>query len=159
MEEEWKDVPELEGLYKVSNLGRVLSLRYNKIMRTRNRAGYPSVCLYNRYIVKDYTVHFLVTLSFIGKRPDGFDVDHIDNNRTNSRLDNLRYLSRRDNIKKTFDGKRRGVSKMRKQKTTPQRYRADLWIFGKKHFLGSWQSKETALGIYRDTHKEFFGYF
>lgn len=42
-------------------------------------------------------IHHLVAEAFIGFRPDGADIDHIDGNRKNNRADNLRYCSRREN--------------------------------------------------------------
>jgi len=47
---------------------------------------------------------------------------------------------------------------MRKQKTTPQRFRADMWIYGRKYFLGSWDTEQEALKAYRETHFYFWGY-
>ena len=51
-------------------------------------------------------------LTFVGPRPEGYQVDHIDRNRLNNRLDNLRYVSKSDNMRNrenyTF-GKRKAV--------------------------------------------------
>ena len=151
-----------EGYYKVSSDGDVFSIRNNKIISQRICGGkstkYFGVGLFVNGKSFYKTVHSIVAQNFIGERPDKFDIDHIDNNSLNNRADNLRYVSRSENIKKTFSGKRLGVGLMNKTKKPPQRYRADIWIYGRRYFLGSFTDINKAIRIYNETHKEFFGY-
>ena len=107
MEEIWKDIEDFEGLYQVSNLGRVKSLeRYSlqnhlipeKILRTCHaQAGYVDVSLYKdgkRYHRKP---HKLVADAFI-PNPDNLpEVDHIDTNKDNNQVDNLRWCTHSEN--------------------------------------------------------------
>ena len=110
--ERWKPVTGYEGIYEVSNHGRVRSVdrtitcsdgrvRRHKgnILRTPLSAGggYPVVCLYSQDKGQVRTVHSLVAESFIGPRPEGMEVCHSDGNPTNSHLDNLRYGTSSDN--------------------------------------------------------------
>lgn len=104
MEEEWRPVVGYEGSYAVSSLGRVKSLPRKGVRRERvlsanpGAQGYPVVSLWANGSGRDVTVHSLVAQAFIGPRPEGADVAHRDGSRTNNSVDNLRYLSRRENL-------------------------------------------------------------
>jgi len=131
MEEVWKPIDGYEGLYEVSNLGRVRSLEFRnnqtsfkrkKIMSaTDNGHGYLIVCLRrgghkrsSRY------VHRLVAQAFI-PNPDNLPViDHIDHDRSNNVVTNLQWLTQKDNIGRS----RHLMSKPRKKVTsnTGQKY-------------------------------------
>lgn len=104
--EQWRPVVEVDN-YEVSSLGNIR--RNNKILKgCLDRGGYRHFCLSVDGKQKMYQGHTLVASSFLGKRPDGNDVDHIDNNRQNNCLDNLRYLTHQQNC-------------MRKSNTNPLR--------------------------------------
>lgn len=102
-QEEWKPVVGYEGLYEVSDWGRVKSLNYNNtgkegIMKTRpNGGGYLQIDLYKNGKKETRKVHILVMRAFVGRCPDGYEVDHYDWNPKNNRLDNLRYIQANDN--------------------------------------------------------------
>lgn len=119
MEEIYKDIPNYEGLYQVSNLGNVRSLdRVNS--RGRNikglnlslklRKGYEAINLCYKAKYKTFDVHQLVAMAFLNHTPKGHKlvVDHIDNNPLNNRLDNLQVISNRENLSKD---KKNGTSK------------------------------------------------
>ena len=100
MEEIWKAVPGYEGLYEVSDLGRVRSFargvngRLLKPGKASN--GYFTVCLGRG---KSRTLHSLVAEAFIGPKPSGQEVLHKDGTRTNNCVHNLRYGTRAENIR------------------------------------------------------------
>lgn len=101
--EEWRDVIGYEGVYKVSNLGRVQRLKGykcagNRILRIKLNKGYPTLMLSKNGKTKRVSVHKLVTDAFIGPCPDGLEVNHIDHDRANARADNLEYCTRQRNI-------------------------------------------------------------
>lgn len=107
MEKEiWKDVVGYEGLYQVSNLGRVKSLPKLKktpttTFMTKEIIKIPSICkgyLRVNLMGKNFFVHILVAEAFIGGR-NGMTVNHIDECKTNNRLCNLEYMSLSDNIR------------------------------------------------------------
>ena len=99
MEEIWQDIEGYEGLYQVSNLGRVKSLRNNIILsQSITRNGYKNVILYTNNIRKLYLVHRLVATAFI-PNPDNLpQVNHKDENKTNNRVDNLEWCDCKYNI-------------------------------------------------------------
>jgi hypothetical protein len=158
MKEEWKDIVGHEGFYTVSSLGNVFSTLKNIPMSAKKeKNGYERITLAKNGARKTVSIHRLVVEAFIGTIPKGFCVDHIDNNRANNARENLRIVDYSFNVKRSFINTI-GISKMRTQKKTPQRYRSDIWIYGRKYFLGSWTSKEEAIENYRKTHLEFWGY-
>jgi hypothetical protein len=113
--EVWKAVPGYEGLYEVSDMGRVRSLdrvverlgRWGKVVAQRvagrvmrpgpHKGGYGLLHLYGARGRRTATVHGLVAAAFLGPRPEGSDVCHNDGNPKNCRLDNLRYGTRAEN--------------------------------------------------------------
>ena len=109
--EEWRPVPGWEGIYEVSDHGRVRSMarliigRDGREMRYRtkiltpsiDRSGYPRVNLYLNKTVRRYGVHRLVLSAFVGPCPDGMESLHKDGNPGNSHLSNLRYGSSSEN--------------------------------------------------------------
>ena len=113
----WKDIEGYEGMYQVSNLGRVRSLdRYITKPHPRNgvltryfqrgtvivchvkRNGYVGVMLKVGGNKKNFMVHRLVAKAFVPGFFEKADVNHKDCNRANNRADNLEWLTRRDNL-------------------------------------------------------------
>ena len=105
--EEWKDIPNYEG-YQVSNLGRIKSLERidalgrrvkEKILKpliTRN--GYYIIGLYKNSIQKFYYVHRFVWEVFNGQIPKGYEVNHINEVKTDNRLENLNLMTHKENM-------------------------------------------------------------
>lgn len=96
-------IPGYEGLYMVSNLGRVKSLNYNHtgkerllILRTADN-GYLKVDLHKNGIQKRFSVHRLVAMAFI-PNPDNLPcVNHKDEDKTNNCVENLEWCTRKYN--------------------------------------------------------------
>lgn len=98
-EEIWKDISGFEGLYKVSNLGKVFSCVKNKIMKLdTSRAGYHSVRLYRERKCYHPYVHRLVAQAFIPNQENKEQVDHINTIRTDNNVENLRWVTVTENI-------------------------------------------------------------
>ena len=95
MKEIWKDVVGYEGLYQVSNLGRVKSLRIKRhvdgIMTTKTRKnGYVFIFLHINKKRVWKSVHRLVAIAFIPNPENKSEIDHIDGNPSNNIVTNLR---------------------------------------------------------------------
>jgi hypothetical protein len=103
MQEIWKDVPEYEGIYQVSNLGNVRSLNYNnnkktkEICKKKHKTGYLNVVLCKNSEKKNKGVHRLVALAFI-PNPNNYPcVNHIDTNKANNNVENLEWCTHSQN--------------------------------------------------------------
>ena len=104
--EEWRDVVGYEGLYQVSSIGRVRSLRENTrivdkengIMRQKyDRRGYLRVNLHKDGKCKALLVSRLVAMAFIDN-PDNYPVvGHMDDNKTNNTVENLYWTTQKEN--------------------------------------------------------------
>lgn len=107
-EEVWKDIPGYEGRYQASTEGRIRSLdRYVKrgtngywvkgkvLSGSLDSGGYKNVSL--GYKTTKRRVHELIALTFLGPRPDGYDVCHKNGNRSDNKIENLRYDSKAEN--------------------------------------------------------------
>jgi len=92
--EEWRDAPGFPG-YIVSNRGRVIGPKGRLLTLRPNVNG--RIVLSSRRFGKR-TVHSLVCEAFLGERPDGFEIDHIDGDPTNNHLANLEYVTHSENI-------------------------------------------------------------
>ena len=98
MEEEWKWVKGYEGLYQISNTGKLKSFwrdRENgKIVSVKNSKGwYLTICLLNKdHKTATKRIHQIVAEAFIGEVPRGYHVHHKDGNKQNNRVDNLEIV-------------------------------------------------------------------
>lgn len=102
--ERWVDIKGYEGMYQVSDLGRVRSLRRDyrtedKILKPRpDKKGYYRVALCKDSKCKDRKIHQLVLEAFVGPKPDGFVACHWNDQKNDNRLDNLRWGSESENM-------------------------------------------------------------
>ncbi len=161
----FKDIPGYEGLYQVSNLGNVKSLSrisknsgsYNGFMTIREKILNPALNNHGYYTVflckdgknKRIKVHQLVTMSFLNHLPDKTQeivVDHINNIKTDNRLENLQLISHRENSSK--DRKRKFDTGVYLHKTS-NKYRAQIQINNKKFHLGSFDTEIEASKAYQ----------
>lgn len=104
MDEIWKPIKDYEGLYEISNFGRVRSHQYhrgtyNRILKPRKvKDGYLMVALYKNKQCKNYQLHRLVASHFIPNLYNATEVNHIDFNKTNNNVNNLEWVTRHENI-------------------------------------------------------------
>jgi hypothetical protein len=103
----WKELDqnlELKQFKYISNYGRLGRIE-NNIMVARtatiDKSGYQNIKL--KYLKSFISIHRLVYMHFIGDIPDGYIIDHIDENKSNNHVSNLQLLTTKENIKKTYD--------------------------------------------------------
>ena len=105
MNEIWKDVEGYEGIYKVSNYGRIKRLYRNKkekILKSYIRNGYYSVRLSKENKIKNFTVHRLIGKAFINNPNNYNTIDHINGIKTDNRLENLEWVTHKENTNRAW---------------------------------------------------------
>jgi len=111
MHEIWKDIPGYNGKYCVSNLGNVMSRNYlntgidRPLVLKKHHSGYIFVRLCNGAGVKqkNITVHRLVANAFIPNPLNKPCVNHIDGNKANNRVDNLEWVTYKENTEHAIE--------------------------------------------------------
>ena len=101
MNERWLPVAGYEGGYEVSSFGRIRHAQTKRVRKLcATRGGYASVNLYlpdRQPRVRTHRVNVLVLSAFRAPRPEGLDAAHIDGDRTNNKLSNLRWKTKAAN--------------------------------------------------------------
>jgi hypothetical protein len=147
--EEWRTISGYPD-YQVSNQGRVKSVKFNKeiiLSLNTDSKNYFSVQLCMSNITKRYWVARLVAESFIPNTNNYPEVDHIDRNRQNNTVENLRWVSRSQNCINTVRPNKLGQKYISKH-TTGAGYTVQSKTFGiKKYFY----TLEEAIS-FRDIH-------
>ena len=104
-DEEWRDVVGYEGLYQVSNFGRVKSFQKNKVKILKSNlgiGGYLRVVLCKNEKKKNRFVHVLVAKAFITNPENKTQVNHRDGNKKNNHVSNLEWVTPKENIEHAF---------------------------------------------------------
>lgn len=167
-EEIWKDIPNYEGIYQVSNLGRVKSLsRENysgkgiKISKEKilkysiSIYGYACYRLSKLNNPKDFRGHQLVAMAFLNHIICGHKivVDHINDNRLDNRVENLQLITNRENAYRTqgkYSSQYKGVSWCKRGK----KWRANIRLNKKSFSLGYFVNEYDAHLAYQNKLKE-----
>lgn len=170
MQEIWKDIPNYEGIYQVSNLGNVKSLsrtiKHSKggdkvikekpLRQTINKLGYYYVGLCKKDTRKFYKTHQLVAMAFLNHVPCGMEliIDHINDIKTDNRLENLQVVTSRFNTCKTrtnYSSKYKGVSWHKRDKN----WCVKIWLGGERKYLGSFENEYEAHLCYQNALSEY----
>ena len=116
MTEVWKPIEGYEGLYEVSNLGRIKSFHSHNGLKMRFlkgrkvKDGYLMVALYKNKERKNFQVHQLVSKTFIPNLNGYKEVNHKNLDKTDNRVSNLEWTTRRGNVLHYF----RSINKERR---------------------------------------------
>lgn len=149
MQEIWKDIKGYEGLYQVSNLGRVKSLPRNTKNQYKNgiikkniilKNGYYFINLYNNGS-KLFTIHKLVAQAFIPNLKNKPCINHIDGNKQNNCVDNLEWCTYSENELHAFN-------KNLKKPPCKKINQYDL----QGNFIKTWNSIKEANKFYKTSH-------
>jgi hypothetical protein len=99
--EVWKPVPNYEGLYEVSNIGKVRSVyRYKRVLKPMiSNSGYERVDLFKDKNRKQFSVHRLVAMAFVDNPDKKPFVNHKDENKLNNSAENLEWVSHIENCR------------------------------------------------------------
>lgn len=143
--EEWKDIKGFEGLYRISNFGRVYSVRAGKVMRPFDNGGYYRVHLCKNGKSVKKLVHVLVAQHFIGEKPfDGAQVNHKDLNKKNNHVENLEWVDGRENVQHCIKHMHGRLDRLK----------SDMSAIGKKYgHIGAEASKKPVAQIDPETEK------
>ncbi len=106
--EEWRDVPGLNGIYRVSNLGGAMSTTIyaeGRLLKpTIGGHGYPVINVSSaRTGISNMPLHTMVAFAFIGPRPDGMHINHKNGIKTDASVSNLEYATPSSNIQHGYD--------------------------------------------------------
>lgn len=123
---------------------------------SKNRHGYIQVCTKLSGKVKNYSVHRLIWKMIYGV--DAKNIDHIDGDRTNNRISNLRDVTHQQNMmnrKKRCDSKNsyKGIYK------TKSSWVAEIWFMNKRYYLGSFKTDKEAGLAYDEASKKLHANF
>ena len=155
----WKDIPNYEGYYQVSNQGRVKNSKTNYILKnwvagqrkSRPKNNYFAVELSKDGAKSTKYVHVLVALSFLDSQylDKNLVCDHIDENRFNNSLSNLRLISNRLNC-----------SRGHKNRNTSSQYTGVYFNNQSKKFVASiyFDSKKRRIGSFDNEYDAHVAY-
>ena len=151
--------------YQVSNLGNVKSFqsKNEKVLKTtiNKKTGY--VCLHlkdDNGMSKNITIHRLVAKAFIDNPENKKEVDHIDGNKTNNNINNLRWSTHSENNrnKPTQKNNNSGYSGITYMKSL-KKWRVRIKVDKKEMYIGVYKNIEDAIKIRKEKEIEYFKEF
>lgn len=99
MQEIWKDIINYEGLYQISNLGNVKSVKKSKLMKVDlHQDGYNRLWLSKENKSKGFLLHRLIAIHFIPNPNNLPEVNHKDADKLNNSIDNLEWCTHSENM-------------------------------------------------------------
>ena len=153
MKEIFKSVKGYDGIYEVSNLGNVKSLKFGKerILKSGvNSNGYLSVNLHKDSKQKTKKIHQLVAGAFLNHTPNGHNlvVNHIDFNKQNNKVNNLEIVTNRQNTNLKHIKSSSSYVGVSWSKTN-KKWRSRIVINGKQKHLGFFTNELEASKAYQ----------
>jgi len=139
--EVWKEIKGYEGLYSVSSLGNVKSIKRDIILKSCIANCYQHINLCKNGKSTTFNIHRLVAITFLDLLDKSHVVDHIDDNKLNNCIENLRFVSQRENVRKGFARKWGNDSAFGVKKHNNGKWRA-ICRYGKKiKHIGMFKTK------------------
>ena len=158
MVETYKKIEGFEN-YSVSDFGNVRNDKLGKCIKGRDDGhGYLRVCLMKNKKKHDKSIHKLTALAFLPNPENKKCIDHIDNNKVNNNLLNLRFATHSQNSKnRSISSKNTSGTKGVCWNKKSQKWHAQITINGKQINLGSYINKDDAINIRVQRAKDAFG--
>jgi len=101
--EEWKPINGYSGKYLISNLGRIKSLKSNRIrVPELHSDGYLKIKLWKNNKAKNFLIHKLVAKYFINNKTNKTQVSHIDGDKMNNSFTNLEWVTQKDVVNRAW---------------------------------------------------------
>lgn len=148
---EYVDIPGYEGTYMINTNGSIISCINPVILKLSpvlNDNGYFVIGLGKGKDRKIFYIHRLLYITFIGNIPEKMEIDHIDRNRSNNKLDNLRLVTRNQN------GENRS-SKGYYFRSKTNSWEARIVVNGLGIYLGNFKNESDARNAYVIAKKKF----
>lgn len=153
----WKDIEDYEGLYQISNFGNVksldrtifhkkgfnITLKSKNIKYSKNKDGYCQVNLTKNSKQKCFKISRLVAEHFLNKEFSDQEVNHIDRNKSNNHVNNLEWVTKRENCchrSKLINNNLIGVTFDKNR----NKYSSSIRINKKRIFLGRYNTEKEA---------------
>jgi hypothetical protein len=143
-----------EGIYAVSDSGEVFNLKKGIKMKNILKDGYYCIILSKDGIKKNHRINRIVYESFKGRAIPNLVIDHIDGNKLNNHISNLRQITTRENTSKGHAIKSKystGVSYVKHLR----KYKAEISISNVRYYLGLYDTEEKASIAYRTALNEW----
>ena len=109
----WKDIKGYEGRYQISTLGNVRSLKNNILLVGTKNTQYKTVTLCKDGTCINFHRHRLVAEAFIENPFNKCQVNHIDGNKHNNNIENLEWVTHRENMKHAYENDMRDFKEVR----------------------------------------------
>lgn len=124
--ETWKEIKGYEGLYEVSSEGRVRGLIKGNYLTFKDSSGYQRVglCIHSKQ--KWFLVHRLVAQAFIPNPDEKPEVDHINCDRCDNRVENLRWVTSKENNNNPVTRKNKSDCRIGIPKSTEHRKKLSI---------------------------------
>lgn len=162
MEDEiYKSITDYEGIYSISHKGNVRNDKRKTILKPcLDNHGYYIITLSKNGDRKTFKIHRLIAIHFIDNPENKQFVDHIDIDKTNNSISNLRWVTRSENgfntgINRTNTSGIKGVSFDKKTK----KWRVRIKLNQKSKHLGLYETLEEATLVRQEAALKYFGDF
>jgi hypothetical protein len=144
MEDEFVDIIGYEGLYQINRNGKIFSLTSNKILKERYNNGYIRYSLYKDGECKSHLLHRLLAIQFIPNSNNLPEIDHMDRNKLNNDLGNLRWCDCQMNIRnRNCVINHKGTISIKRITEMGEYYQAQFYIdYGKRKRKCSYDKNE-----------------